>query len=84
MSLGVVDVVDTRVLLGVLARVKGADCSARMPFEWTGVAGRIADGFNEVIVANEALGLELARVSRVVGLEGELSQRVGGVGGVGE
>jgi hypothetical protein len=48
LSLGVVDVVDTRVLLGVLARVKGGDFSARMPFEWTGVAGRIADGFNEV------------------------------------
>ena len=48
LSLGVADVVDTRVLLGVLARVKGGDFSARMPFEWTGVAGRIADGFNEV------------------------------------
>jgi signal transduction histidine kinase/HAMP domain-containing protein/ActR/RegA family two-component response regulator len=73
---GVGGVVDTRVLLGVLARVKGGDFSARMPFEWVGVAGRIADGFNDVIVANEALGLELARVSRVVGREGELSQRV--------
>ncbi len=29
-----------------------------------------------MIVANEALGLELARVSRVVGRQGELSQRV--------
>jgi signal transduction histidine kinase/HAMP domain-containing protein/ActR/RegA family two-component response regulator len=76
LSSGPVDVVDTRVLLGVLARVKGGDFSARMPFEWTGVAGKIADGFNEVIVANEALGLELARVSRVVGRQGELSQRV--------
>ncbi len=73
---GVGGVVDTRVLLGVLARVKGGDFSARMPFEWTGVAGKIADGFNDVIVANEALGLELARVSRVVGRQGELSQRV--------
>jgi signal transduction histidine kinase/HAMP domain-containing protein/ActR/RegA family two-component response regulator len=68
--------IDTKVLLSILARVKGGDFSARMPFEWTGVAGKVADGFNDVIIANEALGAELARVSRVVGERGELSQRV--------
>ncbi len=71
-----VSLVDATVLLNVLAKVKGGDFSARMPFEWTGVAGRVADGFNDVIIANEALGAELARVSRVVGEQGELSQRV--------
>jgi signal transduction histidine kinase/HAMP domain-containing protein/ActR/RegA family two-component response regulator len=71
-----VSLVDATVLLNVLAQVKGGDFSARMPFEWTGVAGRVADGFNDVIIANEALGAELARVSRVVGEQGELSQRV--------
>ena len=43
-----------------------------------GVDGRgwqVADGLNEVIVANEALGVELARVARVVGRQGELSSR---------
>jgi signal transduction histidine kinase/HAMP domain-containing protein len=70
------DVVDTRVLLSVLAQVNAGDFTARMPLEWTGVAGKIADGFNEVIIANQALGVELARVSRVVGKQGELSQRV--------
>ena len=68
--------VDLAVLLGVLARVKGGDFSVRMPLGWTGVAGKVADGLNEVIVANEALGVELARVARVVGRQGELSQRV--------
>lgn len=67
---------DPTVLLAVLARVKGGDFSARMPLEWTGVAGKIADSLNEIIIANEALGTELARVSRVVGKQGELSQRV--------
>jgi signal transduction histidine kinase len=47
-----------------------------MPLEWTGVAGKAADGLNEVIIANQALAAELARVSRVVGKQGELSQRV--------
>ena len=70
------DCVDGKVLLGVLAQVKGGDFTARMPLEWTGVAGKVADGLNEVIIANQALGTELARVSRVVGKQGELSQRV--------
>ncbi len=69
------DCVDGKVLLGVLAQVKGGDFSARMPLEWTGVAGKVADSLNEVIISNQALEAELARVSRVVGKEGELSQR---------
>jgi hypothetical protein len=70
------DQLDPAVLLGVLAQVKGGDFSARMPLEWTGVTGKVADGLNDVIIANQALGPELARVSRVVGKQGELSQRV--------
>jgi signal transduction histidine kinase/CheY-like chemotaxis protein/HAMP domain-containing protein len=72
----VADRLDAKVLLSVLAQVKGGDFSARMPLEWTGVAGKVADSFNDVIIANQALGDELARVSRVVGTQGELSQRV--------
>jgi signal transduction histidine kinase/HAMP domain-containing protein/ActR/RegA family two-component response regulator len=64
------------VLLQVLSEVKAGDFTARMPVHWTGVAGKIADGLNEIIGANQALGTELGRVSRVVGKEGKLSQRV--------
>ncbi|MDX6630305.1 MAG: hypothetical protein QOH00_2551 [Gaiellales bacterium] len=70
------DAIDAAVLLGVLAQVKGGDFSARMPLAWTGIAGKVADGFNDVIIANQVLGAELARVSQVVGQEGKLSQRV--------
>ncbi len=68
--------VDAKVLLTVLARAKAGDFTARMPFEWTGVAGKIADGLNDVIIANEELGQELARVGELVGKQGEFSQRV--------
>ena len=68
--------IDVAVLLGVLAQVKGGDFTARMPLEWTGVAGKVADGLNEVILANQALGAELARVGEVVGKQGKLSQRI--------
>jgi signal transduction histidine kinase/HAMP domain-containing protein/ActR/RegA family two-component response regulator len=67
---------DEAVLLGVLTDVKNGDFSVRMPLEWTGVAGKIADTLNDVIAANETLGTALAKVSRVVGTDGKLSQRV--------
>jgi signal transduction histidine kinase/HAMP domain-containing protein/ActR/RegA family two-component response regulator len=67
---------DAEVLLQVLSAVKAGDFTARMPVHWTGVGGKVADRLNEIISANEALGTELERVSRVVGKEGKLSQRV--------
>jgi signal transduction histidine kinase/HAMP domain-containing protein len=66
---------DVNALLGVLGKVKAGDFSARLPLDWTGVAGKVADGINEVITYNEALETELARVSQVVGKEGRFSQR---------
>ncbi len=67
---------DETVLLRVLSEVSNGDFSVRMPLDWTGVPGKIADGLNDVIAANQKLGFELARVGRVVGKEGRLSQRV--------
>ncbi len=67
---------DPEVLLRFLSEVKAGDFTARMPVHWTGMAGKIADGLNEIIAANEALGAEIERVGRVVGKEGQLSQRV--------
>src|SRR5450755_2409808 len=79
-----VDSLDEVVLLRVLSEVRDGDFSVRMPLEWTGVAGKVADVLNDVIAANQTLGAELAKVSRVVGKEGRLSQRVafGGSDGV--
>ncbi|HXH88140.1 MAG TPA: HAMP domain-containing protein [Gaiellaceae bacterium] len=77
------DVIDTTALLNVLSQVKAGDFSARMPLEWTGVAGKVADGLNDVIMANQALASELTRVSEVVGKQGKLTQRAV-LGGRGE
>jgi signal transduction histidine kinase/CheY-like chemotaxis protein/HAMP domain-containing protein len=68
--------IDATVLLEVLAQVSAGDFAARMPLDWTGVPGKVADAFNDLIVGNQALENELARVSRLVGNEGELSRRV--------
>jgi signal transduction histidine kinase/HAMP domain-containing protein/ActR/RegA family two-component response regulator len=66
---------DPTVLLRVLSDVKAGDFTARMPVHWVGMEGKIADGLNEIISANQAFATELQRVSRVVGKEGKLSQR---------
>ncbi|QJE95664.1 HAMP domain-containing protein [Luteolibacter luteus] len=54
---------------------KRGDFSARMPEDWEGIEGKVADAFNEVIRRNEELTNELARISEVVGVEGRINQR---------
>ena len=54
---------------------KRGDFSARLPENWTGVPGKIADTFNAVIEANERMTRELERIGRVVGKEGRIAQR---------
>jgi HAMP domain-containing protein/signal transduction histidine kinase/CheY-like chemotaxis protein len=66
---------DLKQLLAALTSFKRGDFSARLPEDWTGVAGKVADSFNEVIARNQALAEELARISEVVGVEGRISQR---------
>jgi len=72
----VTDALDNRILLAVLAQVNAGDFTARMPLDLTGVAGKVADSLNEIIIANQLLASELTRVSEVVGKQGKLSQRV--------
>ena len=66
---------DSKQLLAALMAFKRGDFSAHLPDDWTGVAGKIADTFNDVIRINEHLTNELARISRVVGKEGRIRQR---------
>jgi signal transduction histidine kinase/HAMP domain-containing protein/ActR/RegA family two-component response regulator len=63
------------VQLGVLAKLREGDLTVRMPLDWTGIAGKVADEFNDHIVANQMFRTELARVSELVGKQGRLSQR---------
>src|SRR5437016_395617 len=63
-------------LLGALTALKKGQPDVRLPLDWTGVAGKVADAFNAVVELNERMASELARLSRVVGKEGKLSQRL--------
>ena len=77
------DSLDAKQLLSALVALKRGNFSVRLPVEWTGIAGKIADTLNDVIELNEKMAKELERVSRVVGKEGKLTQRasLGNVGG---
>ena len=66
---------DTRQLLSVLMAFKRGDFSARLPSDWIGVPGKIADTLNEVIETNQRMARELERIGRVVGKEGRITQR---------
>jgi signal transduction histidine kinase/HAMP domain-containing protein/CheY-like chemotaxis protein len=67
---------DTSHLLSALMAFKRGDFSARLPEDWTGVPGKIADTFNAVIETNQRMARELERIGRVVGREGRITQRV--------
>jgi HAMP domain-containing protein/signal transduction histidine kinase len=66
---------DTSQLLAALMAFKRGDFSVRLPEHWTGVAGKIADTFNDVIRTNQRMTQELERIVRVVGKEGRITQR---------
>src|ERR1700734_1845363 len=66
---------NVKQLLNALTALKKGDFSVRLPLEWNGLAGKIADAFNDVVERNERMANELERISLVVGKEGKISQR---------
>ena len=58
---------DRRALLTALTAVADGDFSVRLPGDWTGLDGKIADRFNDIVAANQKMAKELARVGQVVG-----------------
>jgi len=63
-------------LLQALQAVRDGDFSVRLPGTWTGVDGKIADTFNEIVARNATMASELERVGTVVGKQGKTRQRV--------
>src|SRR5579862_3354365 len=63
------------VILAALQGMRNGDFSVRLPGAWTGLAGKIADTFNEIVAANQQMAQELRRVGQVVGKEGRTRER---------
>src|SRR5580658_2792978 len=73
----------SRDLLVTLLRFRDGDFTARLGSDFTGIDGKIADVFNEILNVSARRSGEIARVCRVVGQEGKLKQRMSVPGAVG-
>jgi len=67
---------DLHQMLHVLQRMRVGDFSVRLPGDRTGLAGKIADTFNDIVAANERMAQQLEYVGQAVGREGKTRQRV--------
>ncbi len=63
---------------------RDGDFSARLPADWPGIDGRIAEAFNQTIGREEIISREVRRLSVTVGKEGRLKQRMSLPGAVGD
>src|SRR5690242_21338296 len=66
---------ELRGVLASLQTMRDGDFSVRLPGSWTGLAGKIADTFNDIVGANQQMAQELTRVGQVVGKEGRTRER---------
>src|SRR3954452_19187440 len=71
-------------LLDTLVAFRKGDFSVRLPYDLTGVEGKVADTINDIFDMNLRLGEELARLSSTVGKEGRISERAALPGAVGD
>ena len=72
------EAIQLRELLRVMQAVRDGDFSVRLPGDWVGINGKLADTLNEIIFDNRRLAEELERVGEVVGRQGLTSERVAG------
>src|SRR5690349_24537503 len=61
---------DLKKLLRALQSVRDGDFTVRLAPDLTGLSGKIADAFNDMVSANERMAKELERGGQVVGKEG--------------
>jgi HAMP domain-containing protein/CheY-like chemotaxis protein/GAF domain-containing protein len=66
---------DLALILASLQTMRKGDFSVRLPVAWTGIQGKIADTFNDIVAANEQMAAELTRVGQAVGKEGRTRER---------
>ncbi len=66
---------DLAVILACLQTMRDGDFSVRLPGYWTGLHGKIADTFNDIVAVNQQRARELTRVGQAIGKEGRTSER---------
>ncbi|MDR0184863.1 HAMP domain-containing protein, partial [Lysobacter arvi] len=64
------------VIIEAMDAVRAGDFSVRLPLNWQGQEGQLAQILNEIVSHNRRLAAELSRVGEAVGREGQTRQRV--------
>jgi len=67
--------IDLTVILTSLQCMRDGDFTVRLPGTWVGLAGKIADTFNDIVAANQHMSQELDRVGQSVGKQGKTRER---------
>src|SRR6266481_5806644 len=75
--------VRSRRILATILALRDGNFSVRLPSDWDGIDGQIAAAINQVVSHEERLSREVERLSRIVGREGRLQQRMSIPGAIG-
>jgi signal transduction histidine kinase/HAMP domain-containing protein/ActR/RegA family two-component response regulator len=66
----------SRRMLAAVRAFRDGDFSVRLPSDWDGVDGQIAEAFNQTVSSEDWLWREVSRLSLVIGREGRLKERL--------
>jgi HAMP domain-containing protein/signal transduction histidine kinase/DNA-binding response OmpR family regulator len=73
----------SRHILATMIAFRDGNFSVRLPSDWDGIDGQIAAAFNQVVSHEDRLSHEAERLSRSIGREGRLTQRMSVPGATG-
>lgn len=65
-----------KAVLSALMELKRGNFAARLPDDWTGLPGKIADTFNSIAELNQNTAKEVEKIGRTAGKEGKFELRV--------
>ena len=65
-----------RSLLFALQSARDGDFSIRLPSDWTGLYGKVADAFNDIVSVNQRMSQQLHLAGQYVGREGKTRHRL--------
>jgi HAMP domain-containing protein/signal transduction histidine kinase/CheY-like chemotaxis protein len=74
----------SQLLLSAMSAFRDGDFSYRLPSDWAGIEGQIAEAFNQSIAHEDRISREVARLSIAVGRDGHLKQRMSLPGAIGQ
>src|SRR4051812_31483044 len=66
---------DNRQLLAALRAFRKGDFSVRLPRDFTGMDGELAEAFNDVVELNDRISKEFERLGDIVGKQGKINHR---------